>query len=59
MVINSLYDGRTPTKPSQLDPELVGKLLVNLDSQVNSLKSGDGAVDIESLLAFQRAANYL
>lgn len=52
----SKFDATTPPKPSLL-PAGVGKLLVNLDSQVSELKGSD--YDIEGVMDFQRAANYL
>lgn len=54
----SAYDATTPTKPSSLDPNVVGKLLVDLSSQIKDIQAR-GAFDLEATMAFQRAANYL
>lgn len=50
------YDATTPPKASQLDPKLVGKLLVDLRSEIDHLKS---SYDVQAVMDFQRAANYL
>jgi xylulose-5-phosphate/fructose-6-phosphate phosphoketolase len=43
-----------------LPADVVGKLLVNLDDEVKALKDKkEGGLDIDSLLHFQRTANYL
>ena len=57
---HSNFDAVTPPKPSSLPGDLVKQLLVNLDDRIETLKSKkqDG-LDVESLLAFQRVANYL
>ena len=52
------YDATTPPKPSSLPGDIVNQLLVNLDSEIASLKS-DKKVDLEGLIAFQHVANYL
>lgn len=54
----SKFDSTTPPKNSQLDPSLVGQLLVNLDNEVEALK-GNKEIDLEGIMTFQRAANYL
>ena len=55
----SKFDATTPTKPSLLSPEVAGKLLVNLDDRIQSLRNDKSAIDIEGLVAFQHVANYL
>lgn len=57
--MTSKFDATTPPKASQLPADIVGKLLVNLDAQIGSLKADDQQIDIEGIMAFQRAANYL
>lgn len=52
------FDATTPTKASSLPGDIVGKLLVNLDSEIKALKE-DKKFDIEGLLWFQHVANYL
>ncbi|WWC90666.1 uncharacterized protein L201_005602 [Kwoniella dendrophila CBS 6074] len=52
------FDSTTPPKASSLPEELVRQLLVNLDSQISEIKS-DKSFDLEGLLTYQRAANYL
>lgn len=54
----SNFDATTPPKASQLDPSLLGKLLVDLDKEVEEIKSSSD-VDLEGIMTFQRAANYL
>lgn len=56
---SSKFDAVTPPKDSQLDKSLVGQLLVNLDQQVQAVKDGKEKIDLEGIMAFQRAANYL
>lgn len=53
------FDATTPTKASLLSPEVAGKLLVNLDDRIQSLRGDDSKLDLEGLLAFQHVANYL
>lgn len=53
------FDAVTPPKPSSLPKDLVNQLLVNLDDQITQLKSDKAGFDLEGLLDFQRAANYL
>lgn len=55
---NTNFDATTPPKDSQLDRSVVGQLLVNLDKDVDALKAGKD-VDLEGIMTFQRAANYL
>jgi hypothetical protein len=56
----SKFDATTPTKASLLNPDIAGKLLVNLDDRIQALRSQkEGGLDIEALLAFQHVANYL
>jgi len=54
----SKFDATTPPKPSSLPADVVDKLLVNLDDRIIKLKDG-GKLDLEGLLTFQRATNYL
>jgi len=54
------FDATTPTKASLLSPEIAGKLLVNLDDRIKTLRDQkEGGLDLEGLLAFQHVANYL
>jgi xylulose-5-phosphate/fructose-6-phosphate phosphoketolase len=54
------FDATTPTKASLLSPEIAGKLLVNLDDRIQTLREQkEGGLDLEGLLAFQHVANYL
>lgn len=53
------FDAVTPPKPSSLPADLVGQLLVNLDKEIEQLKSDRSKLDLEGLLDFQRVANYL
>jgi xylulose-5-phosphate/fructose-6-phosphate phosphoketolase len=55
----SKFDAITPPKPSSLPAGLVSQLLINLDSEIEALKSDKSKFDLEGLLAFQRVANYL
>jgi len=55
----SKFDANTPTKASLLNPDIAGKLLVNLDDRIQALRAKDSGLDIEGLLAFQHVANYL
>lgn len=55
---NTRFDATTPPKPSSLDPKLCVQLLVDLHPQVQELRT-KGNFDLEGVLAFQRAANYL
>lgn len=48
------FDGSTPPKPSSLDANLVNQLLVQIDP-----KEDASSVDLEGLLTYQRAANYI
>lgn len=50
------YDATTPPKASQLDPGVVGKLLVDLSADIDKIKK---SFDIDGVMDFQRAANYL
>ena len=52
------FDATTPPKPSELPGDLVSKLLVNLDGQIETLKN-DKSFDLEGLMTYQRAANYM
>ncbi|CED84556.1 phosphoketolase [Phaffia rhodozyma] len=51
---HTAFDGSTAPKASSLDPALVNQLLVQLDP-----KKDASSVDLEGLLAFQKAANYI
>jgi xylulose-5-phosphate/fructose-6-phosphate phosphoketolase len=54
------FDATTPAKASLLSPEIAGKLLVNLDDRIKTLREQkEGGLDLEGLLAFQHVANYL
>ncbi|ODO06787.1 hypothetical protein I350_04146 [Cryptococcus amylolentus CBS 6273] len=56
----STLDAVTPPKPSSLPHDIVASLLVNLDSQADQLRAKkQGGLDLEGLLYFQRAANYI
>jgi xylulose-5-phosphate/fructose-6-phosphate phosphoketolase len=46
----------TPPKPSQLDPQLLSQLLVNLDVDGEAKKLN---IPLQALLDFQQASNYL
>ncbi|KAL7417777.1 putative phosphoketolase [Mrakia frigida] len=50
------FDGSTPPLPSSLDKEVVGQLLVSLDPKSSKAVK---ELDLEGVLEFQRAANYL
>ncbi|WVR00042.1 hypothetical protein IAU59_007184 [Kwoniella sp. CBS 9459] len=52
------FDSVAPPKASSLPEDLVRQLLINLDDKIASLKD-DKSFDLEGLLAYQRAANYL
>ena len=54
----SKFDATTPPLSSSLSPGLAQQLLVNLDHDIQSLKA-PGALDLEGLTHFHRAANYL
>ena len=53
------FDAVTPPKPSSLPQDIVKSLLVNLDDDIEKLKSKDAKFDLEGLIDFQRVANYL
>ena len=55
----SKFDATTPAKASLLSPDVAGKLLVNLDDRIKSLRDNKDGLDLEGLLAFQHVANYL
>nr|XP_019044735.1 phosphoketolase [Kwoniella bestiolae CBS 10118]OCF23665.1 phosphoketolase [Kwoniella bestiolae CBS 10118] len=52
------FDSVTAPKASSLPEDLVRQLLVNLDSNIDELKSNK-SFDLEGILAYQRTANYL
>jgi hypothetical protein len=52
------FDATTPPKDSLLPPDLAKQLLVDLSGDVEALKSNK-EFDLEGLMWFQRAANYL
>lgn len=52
------FDATTPPKDSLLPPELAKQLLVDLSDEIKALQ-GNKDFDLEGLMWFQRAANYL
>ncbi|BEJ06802.1 hypothetical protein CcaverHIS641_0400710 [Cutaneotrichosporon cavernicola] len=50
------YDATTPPKASTLDPKVIGPLLVDLRGEIDQLKK---VYDVQAVMDFQRAANYL
>ncbi|WRT68449.1 uncharacterized protein IL334_005425 [Kwoniella shivajii] len=52
------FDSVTAPKASSLPDDIVRQLLVNLDDKIKNLKN-DKDFDLEGILAYQRAANYL